>query len=32
MKWVYLAGLLAGAGALIALYRAMERSAPSAPT
>jgi hypothetical protein len=32
MKWVYLAGLVAGAGALIALYRAMERPAPAAPT
>jgi hypothetical protein len=31
MQWVYLAGLAAGAGALIALYRAMERPAPAAP-
>ena len=32
MKWVYLAGLLAGAGALIALYRAMGRPAQTAPS
>jgi hypothetical protein len=32
MKWVYLVGLVAGAGALLALYRAMERSKQPAPT
>jgi hypothetical protein len=30
MKWAYLAGLAAGAGALLALYRSMERPAPDA--
>jgi len=31
MRWAYLAGLLAGAGALLALYRSMQRPRADAP-
>ena len=31
MKWLFVAGLVAGAGALLALYRSLERRPPAAP-